>query len=175
MPFFNHVSKTHFKSSCMHVADREVEMTLFRRFKHWSIYIAKPEYLDENTLDFFLFDNKPVWKNMRRQIGFIQLEKTNRHGYEVVNVGIDRKYHGHSIGFKLYKTLLLSGISIVSGESQSPGARALWVRLLADKQICGGVIRPKGWKFFPVVVLDDEIVSDIPVYDCENMIVMEAV
>lgn len=170
MPFDNRVSKRHIHIHYEHV-DNIISMDCLARFKHWSIY-ADYDF-GSSEINVYMYCNDPLHSRplYHRQIGHLSLYKT-KHGYVVENIGIARKFQGQGIGFKTYLTLLKKGITIVSGETQSVGARKLWIKLLEHKKVFGGIVRPQGNKIYPVHLMGEIIESEIPVYGSSNKIVL---
>ena len=63
------------------------------------------------------------------KVGTLQLHK-EREGYRVDYMALSRRYQGLGVGEWLYGCLLKAGVILVSGSSQSPGAKSLWSKLM---------------------------------------------
>lgn len=63
------------------------------------------------------------------QVGTLLLTK-DREGHRVYYMALSRRYQGCGIGEWLYGSLLKAGFVLVSGTSQSPGAKSLWSKLM---------------------------------------------
>jgi GNAT superfamily N-acetyltransferase len=63
------------------------------------------------------------------KVGTLLLTKDTE-GYRVYYMAISRKYQGIGVAEWLYGSLLKSGVVLVSGTSQSPGAKKLWAKLM---------------------------------------------
>ena len=71
-----------------------------------------------------------------RFVGYLALRPAPwfpiKKSYQVANIGVDDDYRGRGIGQNLYGVALkLLGMTIVADDSQTPGARQVWVRLNA--------------------------------------------
>jgi GNAT superfamily N-acetyltransferase len=63
------------------------------------------------------------------QIGTLLLTK-DPDGYRIHWMAISRRYQGYGIAEWLYGGLLKAGVVLVSGSTQSPGAKSLWAKLM---------------------------------------------
>ena len=128
MPITNNVPKNVYKTTYLTKNDLD-SMEYFSHKGGLWLYRDK----DWNMLTYVLVvyrGNRPY------SIGHINLKKC-QDGYRVHWLGISRKYHGTGVAEWLYGTLLENGMDIVSGSTQSKGAKALWARLM-EKYNCTG-------------------------------------
>ena len=68
-------------------------------------------------------------ENSAYKVGTLLLTKDTE-GYRVHYMAISRKYQGIGVAEWLDSSLLQSGVVLVSGSTQSPGAKSLWAKLM---------------------------------------------
>ena len=96
---------------------------------HGDFSVSKYYDRKYRKLIYFLHSNGNV-------LGFVELERPKRwYAHEVTYLYVRPDFRKHGIAQYLYKTLIDDDILLMSGWSQNPKSRGLWMNLIRDKSI----------------------------------------
>ena len=130
----------HLSGTCGSINTHSWDM--FHKYKNLGFFKTnRPSYWSTDDVELFIriVDlTKPHRKSaagntVYRVIAHVDLYKTNKrigNIYEVGYTRINRMFQGFDLAPRVYSEIIKSlGITIQSGQTQSPGGRSIWVRL----------------------------------------------